>query len=375
MVKKLLSIAAILVAIAGAAFWASWKSHSPEAEPALAGPASAGSERRAGDLKIQLERLQEKTARRLKDLEEENRRLRKELALSKGGKGGPPAPAAEAVREEAALAAPGSGLNWSEFTRLVAKNLDLLGHAGIGNAMPKEAESRWRELYGELMKLSSRAKSIAKAPFFHEAIFGELTEALFKDSLDLTPEQLEKLREANRAMFEKLPERPDDLPPLERHRLRQEMTRQLWNSVEGMLEKEQLEQFGDVQEFSEMMFRHGKVYSFGVECNNLLPNIRNDLSLTDAQVEALDPAIASYLGEARRILERFGGTNEEIRKLPPEDRRRMEREFLEIQGRLDRQIIPLLTEEQKRASQENPPMIIQFEYGSSTRMYGDVSMF
>ncbi len=370
MSKKALSLAFLFLCLSAASFWAGRSTRNAGGAAPASGDRSKDGVSRVSFL--DLKDLHEKTARRLAEAEAHGRRLEDDLAALKRV----PAPESKpAAAEVPSVSLPVSGINWTEFSSLVAKNLDVISPLNPPTPRSKADQDRFREIFGELLKLGARAKSVTPQPIFHEGIFNELTSALFKESLELTGEQSAKLQEATRAIFETLPEDAAEKPPLARYSLRREMARQILQSVEGFLGEDQLERWGAVEEFADYVFSFGEKALFGIDGNNLLPNLRWRNGLDEGQNQALMPAVAGYEAEARSVLERFGRSEGDIKNLSTEDRRKLDGEFLELQRRFEAQLLRHLSEEQKVKYQESAPMIIQFDFGNSTAMWGDPSFF
>ena len=365
MANKSFIVTLLILTLVGASFWVGKASPRP-ATTADGGPIQA----RVIELKAQAE----KSALRLKELEKENEELRRKVAVL-------PAPGADPgnpADPDAGPAAPGDGttapddgtasLDCSVLASLLARNVDLLpgGTKVTKDSLSPEEEARMLEMHGELMKLRGRAKSMGPHPFFRPEIFDELASALFGGPLDLSAEQMEKLREINRSIFAALPEHPEEAIPLDRYRLREDMVRRLWDGVEGLLGDEQRERWEPVRAFSEIAFNHGGEFiNYGVESvpEVLESNLRHHYSLEEPQLEVVRPFTEALLGEARQILARYGQSQSEIDQLPAADKLRLDDEFLDLQSRFEGKLDGILSADQKEALLRKEFSLLRFAYG------------
>jgi RNA polymerase sigma-70 factor (ECF subfamily) len=361
MANKSFIVTLLILTLVGASFWLG-NAWAPAAD---GGPIHA----RVIELKAQAE----KSAILLKKLEKENEELRRKVAILPAQGADPGIPAALAAPDavpDALATAPDVGpasLDCSVLAGLLVQNVDLLpgGTKGTKDSLSPEEEARMLEMHAELMKLRGRAKVIGPHAFFRPEIFDELTGALFGGPLDLSSEQMEKLREINRSIFAALPEHPEEASRLDQFRLREDMLRQLWDGVEGLLDDEQKERWKPVRSFSEMAFAHGGEFNYGVENapEVLESNLRHLYSLEKPQLEVARPFAEALLGDARQILARYGQSESEIDQLPAADKLKLEDEFLDLQSRFEGQLDGILSADQKKALFGMEFSLLRFTYG------------
>ena len=254
MAKKLMAVSVCLLLLAAASFWAGRSSRGPEApsEPGIAAPGGSGK----SAVLAELRRQQAASEKRIGDLEAENRRL-KEIAARL------PAAPPDGPAEKAGV--PGSGLDWKEFSSLVLRSQPALSAVLQGRALSDDEEAQEASLRGELLKLSGRAKGMTPYPFFDEVIFGEITTALFRDSLGLDPGQVEELKAIDGEIFAKVPAEVEAKSPLEKYVLRREMVWELRERLQGILNDDQRERWAPLWRFAESVFHYGNEYSLGVD--------------------------------------------------------------------------------------------------------------
>jgi hypothetical protein len=299
-------------------------------------------------------------------LERENAVLRRRLE-ELGASGDGAAVAADGAADGAP--AESTGIDWSAYSRLLRQNLELLDRNHLASGLTDAEIASLTALEGELLRISGRARALSPAPLFDAAIFTELTRSLFKDALGLSDEQFAAVDEANRALFESLPEDLDALTPLERFRLKQGMAGHVWDAVEGVLDDEQRQHWEPVRKYSERLFREGQLWVTGLDLERpdvqVLFQLRDAYGLTGEQAESVRPWVPDYIQSAREIMARYAATKEELDALAISGRRALETEFLDLQERHERQILPLLGEEQRRKALAGEPRILHFSYGNS----------
>jgi RNA polymerase sigma-70 factor (ECF subfamily) len=368
--KKLILVSVVLVS-ATCSFWmgrATQTSSQGAASP-------AGQERRPA-LSEKLKSLEsslDEATRRIADLKKENDSLRSAaVSLKKPAEAEEPKSIADGASREATL-------DWTQLSELVTKNIGAIDYDGKKVRATPEDEIRLRELFGELLKISSRAKAMTPNPFFREEIFTGLVEALMKGPLQLKPEQVKQIESACHEIFEGLPENPDELPALERYKLRQEVVDKLWQSTDGILDEDQLESLKPVQSLAENIFRYGTEYRFGIDTpvfdSNMTLNVLRGYDLQPDQKALAAPFLESYRDSAREVLKQYAEDQDALGRLPRSERRKLAAEFLDLQIQFDRQIEPLLSEKQRQEARRKDPATLQFEYGQGVSSAGYGSSF
>ena len=318
----------------------------------------------------------EETRRERDRLASLTRQLEDKLASLESESGVAAGPESEGAGLTAASSA--STINWSEFSTLVAENLDLLARR-YGD-LTDEEKAALGLLRGELMKISAKAKTLWKAPLFNEQIFSGLALALFEGSLELEPEQSKAIAELARSITEGLPEDLGELTALDKYDLRNLMAGDLWLGVEEILTAEQLERWVPIRDYSEELFRYGARLEVGVNIGpeTFLNNwFGNSLSVPPASLPRgeMKPFAAAYAEESKALLERYGRTNDDLRSLSTADRVRLKQEMLELQERFQERVLPFLNEEQRTELLTREPVIVDFRFGRSIGMSGRHSHF
>jgi hypothetical protein len=360
MANKSFIVTLLILTLVGASFWLG-NAWAPAAD---GGPIHA----RVIELKAQAE----KSALLLKKLEKENEELRRKVAILPAQGADPGIPAALAAPDavpDALATAPDAGpasLDCSVLAGLLVQNVDLLpgGTKGTKDSLSPEEEARMLEMHAELMKLRGRAKAIGPHAFFRPEIFDELTGALFGGPLDLSSEQMEKLREINRSIFAALPEHPEEASRLDQFRLREDMLRQLWDGVEGsstMSRKNGGSRCGRSRRWRSPTAASST--TGGERPEVLESNLRHLYSLEKPQLEVARPFAEALLGDARQILARYGQSESEIDQLPAADKLKLEDEFLDLQSRFEGQLDGILSADQKKALLGMEFSLLRFTYG------------
>jgi hypothetical protein len=147
------------------------------------------------------------------------------------------------------------------------------------------------------------------------------------------------------------------------------MAGHVWDAVEGVLDDEQRQHWEPVRKYSERLFREGQLWVTGLDLERpdvqVLFQLRDAYGLTGEQAESVRPWVPDYIQSAREIMARYAATKEELDALAISGRRALETEFLDLQERYERQILPLLGEEQRRKALAGEPRILHFSYGNS----------
>ena len=273
-----------------------------------------------------------------------------------------------------------SGLPWSEFANAFAEGVHPIAKLARGENLTFEEAQAVRLLGVELLKISSQARAQSKHPFFDEDVFPDLISSLFKESLALTESQLNQLDRLSDSILEGLPENVDALFPMEKLRLREEMTSKLWEGMEKLLGDDQLESFDTVRNHvEEFVFAYGGEIKLGLSTgagsfatnwlNNLLPMQEKP------SVKAVVPIASNFLGDAQSLIEKYAATNEALENLPADTKARLEGEMRRLQDHYEMQLHSVLTEEQKDSLFQMEPILIRFNFGKGVSVRGRKSHF
>ncbi len=306
-----------------------------------------------------------------------NRSLQEELK-SLGHSESPPTDTSK--EEKPTGTAGGSGINWSDLSGLLAKDIGLLEKSQRSESLSEEEEAQRRWLFAELQKTSAKAKSLTQYPFFDRQTFDELTLAFFKDSLRLTEDQLSLLHQLNDGIFADVPEDVDALSSLDRHRLRQEMVARFSKGMEGILADDQTKDWTTLHQFAEDVFEYGGRLELGASTppRSLLVNwITNALNeqATPSLLDPLTPVAENYIRGASGLIDRYLPGGADPKTLSPQDRVELEKQMLDLQERFHDEVQPFLSEEQRKKFHDKPPLIIRFVPGNGVSVRGQWNLF
>ena len=189
--------------------------------------------------------------------------------------------------------------------------------------------------------------------------------------------QLDRLSDS---ILEGLPENVDALFPMEKLRLREEMTSKLWEGMEKLLGDDQLESFDTVRNHvEEFLFAYGGAIKLGLStgAGNFATNWLNSLLPMQEKpsVEALVPIASNFLGDAQSLIEKYAATNEALENLPADTKARLEGEMRRLQDHYEMQLHSVLTEEQKDSLFQMEPILIRFKFGGGVQVRGRKSHF
>lgn len=268
-----------------------------------------------------------------------------------------------------------SGLDWRGYSSLVAKNLDILNVEF--NKLTPEQQADLKTMYAELSKLGAQARISSEFPLLDPTVFGDVMQAIFGESLDLTEEQLATMSDAIDTAFADIPENLEDLRALERHRTKNELLSSLWNELEDIVDREQGQQLAALQKYTESFLREGNVVEYGLELkatgsleDMMGRQIETAYGLRENQKAMAEEWLSGWISEGEAIVKRYGHDKAAIKSLTPIQRAAMEREFLEAQTRFEENLVPILDDEQRNRLYESSPTFFRFSLGGGSMSIG-----
>ena len=271
---------------------------------------------------------------------------------------------------EALVDSPTDRIEWERFAKLFDVSIDaLVASKGIDiSEIDPEQRTQMMAFVSELLKLSSQAREISDYPFFSDAVLPDFVKAVFDQSLGLSDGQRSDLDEATRAVladhlstFE-----PSEGLPIERIKAHQEIVAELSSEVESLLDESQFERWEDVRRYGELALQ-GRVdyrgYPIGEGTSKtLLQHWENDYGFDSRQLDQVHPVAETYVREAENLLARYGQLPGSTEDLSGEAERKLERDFLDLQVRMERQLAPFLSEDQLQGIRRKNAVVIQFNH-------------
>ncbi len=82
----------------------------------------------------------------------------------------------------------------------------------------------------------------------------------------------------------------------------------------------------------------------------------------------MSPIAASYIQEAKRVLEHYAADNEGLDALSGGPMDALQEELLDLQEQFERELAPYLNGDQKELLRSEP-FIVEFQFGSETKTY------
>ncbi|MBI1849853.1 MAG: sigma-70 family RNA polymerase sigma factor [Planctomycetes bacterium] len=280
----------------------------------------------------------------------------------------PPAASPNGV---AATKKAGSGIDWSKFGELFAANLDVIKLA-LTHEDQLTAEQR-ATLYAaasELAKVAHQANQLSKAPLFDRAIFPELAASLFGKSLDLSPAQLDELLRESRILLDGELQHfdPSTALPAEQWAARRRLRLALDDVVRNLVDENQRARLDDVFAVeAHVLNANETIVELGIAANGLQDELVNDwnhvYSFTPGQMDFVNGLANTYVQEARALLGRYGQIGDNVAPLSSSDAAQLDQLLMLLQSRMEREMDPILTPQQKEAFRSRPPVVIFFRSG------------
>jgi hypothetical protein len=241
--------------------------------------------------------------------------------------------------------------------------------------IPEDIKKRLGMFYAQIMNHELPLRLSTKFPLLDKTIYDQLVMATLKESLQLSESQLKQLSQLNQGFFQELvgDVDPAELLPVERYALRHELMLRNRDSIEGILEDGQLENWDLVSDVFDSIVAQGltgmtPVKEYGLESpdveQQVLADWKVDFFLRPEQAEALGEFASDYVRRARALLERYGEGEDAITALSPELKQRLDHELLQIQQETERNLLPLLDAEQRNNLRERMAATLRrFGYG------------
>lgn len=286
----------------------------------------------------------------------------------------------EATSPDEKGTAPKGPPDWSKFARLFAENLDglaaLAAADGREDLIPADRKAALYAVFAEYMRVCAEARSRTDSPFYDPDVLAGFAVALFGESLSLDDARRASLAEAVRQSLARHGGTAEaERGPLEAFDARERISEDLLTAAREGLDEKVAKRLEGVRPIAEALMLGGyKRIHLGMAAREgekrgpefVVAKWREAYGLDERQGDAVRNLAERYLRDAADVW-RQRGYEATSATVSEEDRRAAEREMMRLQVAAEREILPLLSPEQRAKVRKELTTIVFVEPGSGVR--------